>query len=173
VWDGDAFAALLRAVRGDLVDTLMEVLAAVAPILVAAADVDARLDALDAPALQPAVADMRTQLRGLVHPGFVTAKSLRRLPDVARYVQAMRRRLDTLARDPARDRSRMERVAQVQQAHLQSLRRLPAGRRAQAEVREIPWMIEELRVSEFAQSLGTAYRISPQRVLRAIDDLGA
>jgi len=173
VWDGDAFAALLRAVRGDLVDTLMGILADVAPILVAAADVDARLSAIDAPDLQPAVADLRTQLRGLVHPGFVTAKSARRLPDVARYVHSMQRRLDTLARDPARDRRRMERVAEVQQAYLRAFQQLPPSRRGEPEVRQIPWMIEELRVSEFAQALGTAYRISPERVLRAIDDIGA
>jgi ATP-dependent helicase HrpA len=85
----------------------------------------------------------------------------------------MQRRLDTLAHDPARDRRRMERVAEVVQAYLRLLQQLPPSRRAEPQVRQIPWMIEELRVSEFAQALGTAYRISPERVLGAIDDIGA
>jgi ATP-dependent helicase HrpA len=114
---------------------------------------------------------MRAQLRGLVHPGFLTAKGARRLADVARYVEGMRRRLDALPRDPARDRERMERVTEVQQAYVQVLRALPAARRSDAAVRDIGWMIEELRISEFAQALGTAYRVSPQRVLRAVDDI--
>jgi ATP-dependent helicase HrpA len=65
----------------------------------------------------------------------------------------------------------MERVDAVRLAYRQLLAGLPVTDRAQPAVREIPWMIEELRVSEFAQELGTAYRISPTRVLRAIDDL--
>jgi ATP-dependent helicase HrpA len=107
----------------------------------------------------------------LVHPGFLAAKGARRLADVARYVEAMQRRLDALGRDPERDRERMERIARVQRAHLQVLRGLPGHRRNDPAAREIPWMIEELRVSEFAQALGTAYRVSPERVLRAIDDI--
>jgi ATP-dependent helicase HrpA len=129
------------------------------------------LSDIDAPALAPAAADMRAQLTGLVHPGFLTAKGVRRLDDVARYVEGIQRRLDALARDPVRDRERMERVVQVLQVYRQRLRMLPPTRRDAAAVRRIPWMIEELRISEFAQALGTAYRVSAQRVLRAIDDL--
>ena len=173
VWDADAFADLQGRVRADLVDTVMDVLGRVAVILTAAAGVSARLDALAAPALQPAVDDMRAQLAGLVHPGFVSAKTVRRLPDVARYVAGLQRRLDGLARDPARDRERMQRVAAAQEANLAMLRALPAERRGEPAVRQIPWMIEELRISEFAQSLGTAHRVSLERVLRAIDDVGA
>jgi ATP-dependent helicase HrpA len=171
VWDADAFTDLLRAVRAQLVDTLTDILVRTAPILVAAADVRTRLSDIDAPALAPAAADMRAQLTGLVHPGFLTAKGVRRLDDVARYVEGIQRRLDALARDPVRDRERMERVVQVLQVYQQRLRMLPPTRRDAAAVRRIPWMIEELRISEFAQALGTAYRVSAQRVLRAIDDL--
>ena len=115
-------------------------------------------------------ADLAAQLDGLVHPGFLTAKSARRLPDVVRYVEAAQRRLDTLVRDPVRDQARMARIQQVQDAHRTLLARLGPEARSAPAVRELPWMIEELRVSEFAQQLGTAYRVSPERVLRAIDD---
>jgi ATP-dependent helicase HrpA len=49
--------------------------------------------------------------------------------------------------------------------------RLPAHRREDEDVRQIRWMLEELRVSYFAQSLGTAYPVSDKRILRAIDAL--
>jgi ATP-dependent helicase HrpA len=173
VWDEEAFGTLLVAVRAELADTLLEILTVVARILPAAADVDGRLRGIDLPALQPALADLRAQRERLVHPGFVTAKSARRLPDVARYLQGMQRRLDTLARDPARDRERMDRVADIQQAHRRLLDGLSPARRAEPGLREIPWMIEELRVSEFAQGIGTAYRVSPERILRVMDDLAA
>jgi ATP-dependent helicase HrpA len=67
----------------------------------------------------------------------------------------------------------MERVLQVQEAYRRRLGMLPATLRDAAAARRIPWMIEELRIGEFAQALGTAYRVSVQRVLRAIDDLDA
>ena len=171
VWDAHAFAALLDAVKADLVDTLVDVLRTAATILTRAADVDERLQRIGSPAVQPAVDDMRAQLSGLVHAGFLTAKTARRLPDVARYLEAMQRRLDGLVREPARDRRRMERIAEVADAHRRLLARLSPERRTDPAVLEIPWMIEELRVSEFAQSLGTARRVSPERVLRAIDDI--
>jgi len=61
----------------------------------------------------------------------------------------------------------------VLNTYRQVLADLPSSRRADPDVRDIAWMIEELRISEFAQTLGTAYRVSPQRVLRAIDDITA
>jgi ATP-dependent helicase HrpA len=49
---------------------------------------------------------------------------------------------------------------------------LPPGRRESDEVRQLRWMVEELRVSLFAQSLGTPYPVSEQRIYRAMDQLG-
>ncbi len=171
VWSADAFAALLARVRGDLDDALVEVLTTVAQILSTAGEIDDRLAAMHVPGTRRAVNDMTAQLRGLVHAGFVTAKSVRRLDDVARYLQALRRRLDTVARDPDRDRDRMDDIVTVVRAYRERLERLAPPRRTAPDVLEIAWMIEELRVALFAQSLGTAHRVSPERVLRAIGDL--
>jgi ATP-dependent helicase HrpA len=65
----------------------------------------------------------------------------------------------------------MARVQQVQQEYRDLLAGLPPGRAAGPEVHQIRWMIEELRVSVFAQALGTAYPVSDKRIYRAIDDL--
>ncbi|CAN5915109.1 ATP-dependent RNA helicase HrpA [soil metagenome] len=173
VWGAGAFAGLLDAVRAELDDLLAELLRVVAGILTTAGGITERLAAWDADGTRLAVTDMTTQLQGLVHAGFVTAKSARRLDDVGRYLQALRHRLDTLLRDPDRDRDRTDTVAAITRAYRDQLAHLAPVRRSAADVLEIPWMIEELRVSLFAQSVGTAYRVSPERVLRAIDDLRA
>lgn len=171
VWDADAFAQLQTAVRAALDDLLVDVLCTVADIVTVAGEIRDQLATWEVDGTRLAVTDMTTQLGGLVHAGFITAKSVRRLPDLLRYLRALRHRIDTLARDPDRDRDRTDAVAAVTRAYRDQLARLPPARRSAPDVLEIPWMIEELRVSLFAQSVGAAYRVSPERVQRAIDDL--
>jgi ATP-dependent helicase HrpA len=65
----------------------------------------------------------------------------------------------------------MDEVAEVQAEYDDLLGALPAHRRDAPEVQEIRWMIEELRVSLFAQDLKTRYPVSAVRVFRAIDAL--
>ena len=120
----------------------------------------------------PAAADVRAQLDDLIYPGWVTATGRRRLPDVLRYVRAMQLRLDRLPGDLAADADRMESLARVTDAWRRAAGRPPATRPDPAALAEIRWMLEELRVSYFAQSLGTAHPVSEKRVLRAIDRLG-
>jgi ATP-dependent helicase HrpA len=122
--------------------------------------------------LRPAVDDLTAQVRALVGPGFVTATGRRRLPDLRRYLAAANHRLDRLAGDVARDGARMARVHAVQAELDAFVAGLPPGRRESDEVRQLRWMVEELRVSLFAQSLGTPYPISEQRIYRAMDQLG-
>ena len=101
----------------------------------------------------------REQLDRLVFPGFVTATGAGRLADLLRYLAAVRHRLDRLPEDPERDRVLLRRV-----------------RALQAETRPatpLAWMVEELRVSLFAQHLGTAQRVSEQRVRRALAGEGS
>jgi ATP-dependent helicase HrpA len=168
-WDRPAFEALLGAVQDRLVDTVVYVVTVVGGILAAAGEIDSRLDRTTSPPLQPAVADMRAQLSRLVHAGFVTVTGAGRLPDLLRYLQAMERRLDKLAEAPGRDHVLMGPVQRLEQQYEQLVAALPRGRAA--EVEHIRWMIEELRVSAFAQRLGTPYPVSEKRILREIDRL--
>jgi len=166
VWDGEAFERLRRAVADELFAVLREVLADARDILAAAQQAQQRLDDLTRPALAPSRDDAGAQLDRLVRPGFLTATGRDRLPDVARYVRALVARLDKLPADPARDQELAERVAVLEREHRELLARLGAAAGPQA--REIGWMIEELRVSLFAQHLGTRQRVSEERVMRAI-----
>jgi ATP-dependent helicase HrpA len=71
--------------------------------------------------------------------------------------------------DTARDRDRMLTVQEVQREYDQLVASMPMS----PQLREIRWMIEELRVGLFAQALGTAYPISDVRIFKAIDALPA
>ena len=127
----------------------------------------ARLDRLVTDELRPSVDDMRAQLDRLVRPGFVTATGLDRLPDVERYVEAIARRAAKLPEDPRRDRQRMAEVVALENRYRAILERQSRGR-VPEDVVDAGWLLEELRVGTFAQSMGTARPVSPQRVAKAL-----
>ncbi|WP_020579581.1 ATP-dependent RNA helicase HrpA [Actinopolymorpha alba] len=170
-WDQAGFKKLHDAVRADLHDVVLDTVAKVAEILAVTHEIERRLKSTSSLALVPAFSDVKEQLAGLVFPGFVTAAGWARLPDVLRYLRGIERRLDRVSYDPNRDRERMQKVAQVQQAYQQEKSRLRPERQADPDVTRIRWMIEELRVSYFAQVLGTPAPISDKRILKAIDEL--
>ena len=93
---------------------------------------------------------------------------LRHLP---RYIQAARIRLEDMNLDPDRDADRQADVDEAKAYLNNRLRTLPAGREKTREVKDIYWMIEELRVSLFAQRLGTAHAVSVRRIQKAADKL--
>jgi ATP-dependent helicase HrpA len=117
--------------------------------------------------LAPTTADVRAQLDGLLRPGFVADTGLARLPHLQRYLRAMLQRLDKAATNP-REAQLQEQVDAVETAYADLLDDLPATSGRAPEVTDIAWMIEELRVSLFAQSLGTAHPVSEKRVRNAI-----
>jgi ATP-dependent helicase HrpA len=167
-WDAEGFAKLHDKVRGELADATLEVVTGVERILAAVHGVELRLADAN-PALGPALGDIRAQLDGLVYRGFVTATGSRRLPDVLRYVRGIQHRLDKLPSQPARDAELMADVEELHGAHRRRLDRVPPGGQPGEALREIRWMIEELRISYFAQPLGTPYPISAKRLRRALD----
>jgi ATP-dependent helicase HrpA len=168
-WDAEAFAALRDAVRADLVGTVAAVVDRVERTLAGAHQVEQRLGRTSNVDLLPSLADIRAQLAGLIHRGFVTETGWARLGDLPRYLAAVERRLDRLGQDPARDRAGLARIAQVRNEYDEMLAALPPARRRAAAVVEIRWMIEELRVNVFAQALGTPYPVSEQRIYKAMD----
>ena len=173
VWQEDNFARLQELVRGELNETVVGVARQVEQILTTVFNINKRLKGRVDMSLALALSDIKNQLGGLIYRGFVTNNGWKRLPDTLRYLQAIERRLEKLAIDPHRDRAQMLRVDQVQQAWQQWLNKLPPKRRQDDEVQEVRWMIEELRVSLFAQQLGTPYPISDKRILQTIEQLSA
>src|SRR3712207_2266001 len=108
---------------------------------------------------------------GLLHRGFVAAAGRRRLPDLVRYLKAMAHRLEKLPANAVRDELWTAQVAAVTAEYEQLRRRLPPTGAPDDPVTRVRWMLEELRVGLFAQTIGTARPVSEQRVYKAIDAL--
>ncbi|MEO5724273.1 MAG: ATP-dependent RNA helicase HrpA, partial [Ilumatobacteraceae bacterium] len=170
VWDEQEFAQLCTAARRELAQSAAAALHLAGEIVATASRVIITLDRLIAPAVAPAADDMRAQLRRLVRPGFVAASGTARLDDVLRYVRAIERRADKLPGDPRRDGQRMGEVTALEERYRTILGGLPRGA-VTAEVIDAGWFLEELRVSVFAQSLGTARPVSTLRVARVLAGL--
>jgi ATP-dependent helicase HrpA len=169
VWSRAEFTATRERVAAALAPTTRDVLTRVQRVLAALHDVQVALPTTPAPAQADAIADIRGQLAALLPRGFVSATGGPHLLDLARYLTAIGRRLERLPQGMAADRERMERVHQLQDAYDDLIAALSPARAAADDVRDVARLIEEFRVSLWAQQLGTARPVSEQRVYRAID----
>lgn len=171
VWTEEKFNALHEFVRANLNETTVEIALQVEKSLTLAFELNKRMKGKMDFTMAFALSDIKTQLAGLIYPNFVTQAGFERLADLYRYLTAIGKRLDKLGTDTNTDRAKMLRVEQVQEAYKQLLAKLPKSKAIPAEVLEIRYMIEELRVSLFAQQLGTKYPISDKRILNTIADI--
>ena len=171
VWDEAGFEKLRDFVRENLNEVTVDIAQKVEQILSLNHALNQRLKGKMDFTMAFAFSDIKAQLSGLIYPGFVQKSGYDRLPDLQRYLQAVDKRIDKLAQDVNRDRAAMLRVEQVQQAYQQLLAKLPKSKPISDEVAEIRYMIEELRVSLFAQQLGTKYQVSDKRILNLINNM--
>jgi len=169
VWNRAGFEAARQRVREALGPTAAEVLRRVEKSLTALQEVHRLLPDPPTPAQVVAVEDIRTQLATLLGSGFVAATGAGNLADLTRYLTAVARRLERLPHAPAADRERMARVCAVQDAYTELLHAISPARAASPEVVDVARMIQEFRVSLWAQQLGTPRPVSEQRIYRAID----
>ncbi len=171
VRDPGAFDALATRVAAGLPEAARAVLAAVVRVLEAWRRTDRMLSGSASLPLLPALTDMRGQLGRLVHRGFVADVGATRLAQLPRYLEAVRVRRDRLDSAVAADRALMDRVAPLQEAYLHRLGGVPDGRPPRAGLVRVRWLLEEYRVSLWAQHLGTAEKVSDARVRRALEEL--
>jgi ATP-dependent helicase HrpA len=167
-WDEASFAQLRDKVRADLAETAETVVKLAAAILGAAHELDRRLRGSASLALLPSLNDARGQLARLVRPGFISETGYEQLAQLPRYLRALGYRLDKMADDPYRDQANLAKIQQLEEEYDAALARVPRGRRPGPQLRQARWMLEELRVSLFAQQLGTAYPVSEKRVRKAL-----
>lgn len=109
-----------------------------------------------------ATADAQQQLQKLVPKNFIAIAPWAQLGHYARYLKAITARLDKYRADPARDAAKLKELQPLEQRYW----RLVAERKGQVDARmqEYRWMLEELRVSFFAQELRTPYPVSSKRL---------
>ena len=166
-WNEEGFRLLREKVKPELVPTTIEVTEHVAKVLTASRRVEKALSGKFAFAQLASLQDMKRQLAALIFKGFVSASGWWRLPDLVRYLSAIERRAEKLGQVGDADMVKMRKVHEVEAAYHELLAALPAAA-ASPQGQEIRWMCEELRVSYFAQDLGTRYPVSDKRVLSAI-----
>jgi ATP-dependent helicase HrpA len=172
VRDREAFERCHEAGRSRLGPALQEVSELAADILATAHRVRAALAGMPQRNWRASVEDMQAQLDRLVYRGFLGRTEPRRLAELPRYLAALEKRIDKLRSGAARDRQRMDEMADLQQAWQRRLQESPAGPGADPRLDEIGWLLEELRVSLFAQELKTPMPVSVKRVRRRWEALG-
>jgi ATP-dependent helicase HrpA len=116
----------------------------------------------------PALQDMREQLARLVGRGFLADAGADRLRRFPTYLLAIRRRREHLEEQVARDRQQMDQVRPLEEAYLHQVAALQEGRPPGETLRRARWMLEEYRVSLFAQQLGTDGPVSDQRIRKLL-----
>ncbi|MCL1039148.1 ATP-dependent RNA helicase HrpA [Shewanella submarina] len=116
-----------------------------------------------------AMSDIQAQLDALVFKGFVAATGWQRMGDLVRYLKAIENRLDKLPVDPVRDRLHMQIIQKVQEALEAQRAKVPRMQPVPEHLLQARWLIEELRVSFFAQVLGTSVPVSEKRVMQLIN----
>jgi ATP-dependent helicase HrpA len=171
--DGQVFSRLqyetLRdRVSASVMDRMFQTVAIVARILQAARDTEKAMKAATSMTLLAALTDMRGQLDGLVFPGFVSRTGSARLEHLPRYLAGIRYRAERLTDNPNRDRVWMT-EAQTASARFEAAGgTIPLPAEAPEHLVKARWMLEELRISLFAQQLGTAESVSLQRLQKVL-----
>lgn len=170
VWEPEAFDKVKEHVRAELGDTVVEIAKLVETILTTAFQIQKKLKGRVDLSMAFALSDIKSQIENLIFKGFATECGWKKLTDIHRYMKAIERRMEKLPIDPTRDRAHLLRVDAVNNEYKELLNKIPKGQPIPDKVKEIRWMIEELRVSYFAQQLGTPYPVSDKRVKNAIAD---
>lgn len=163
----EEFDALLAEIKPQVSGGVRRAVVNTAPALAAYADISVELDQWEGPAID----DMRSQLVFYLPRHAITVHGVQHLQHLPRYIDAMRIRLEDMRLDPDRDADRQEVVDGVKRYLADHMKRLPAQRSKTRAYKDILWLIEELRVSLFAQRLGTPRPVSQRRIEKKIDAL--
>ncbi|MGQ0580243.1 MAG: ATP-dependent RNA helicase HrpA [Betaproteobacteria bacterium] len=147
-----------------LMDVAQEICRIAAEILAEHQALRSKLDQPQHAAWPRAVADVRSQLRELLGPGFLSTVPFERLKHYPRYLRAIAVRLDKIASNPERDGHWQQQLARYWQAYQARIAADRSRGLRDPKVEEMRWMLEELRVSLWAQQLKTPYPVSFRRI---------
>ena len=171
VRDPEAFETLVAAARDAHEDRVYQILSHVVRALEASAEADAAVRSHPQASLEETTRDVARHGTTLLYEGFVSATPASALPHLGRYLRAGAVRIERAASSPgalARDLEDMDRIHQAEAeiaATRQALERRPYDAQRDAALTQARWMAEELRVSMFAQTLGTPNKVSMKRLL--------
>lgn len=171
VRDPEAFETLVAAARDAHEDRVYQILSHVVRALEASAEADAAVRSHPQASLEETTRDVASHGKTLLYEGFVSATPAFALPHLGRYLRAGAVRIERAASSPgalARDLEDMDRIHEAEAeiaATREALERRPYDTQRDAALTQARWMAEELRVSMFAQTLGTPNKVSMKRLL--------
>ena len=161
------YSELYEHVRAELIETVFDVTKLVAEILSEATALKKAIKKATSLTTMHAVSDVKAQMENLVYTGFVAKTGYDQLVHIPRYLKAAQVRLTKLGPNLHRDNQLMLTVQDLEDSYDNAVKSLPTGTIVPDALRRVNWMIEELRVSFFAQELGTAYTVSEKRIAKA------
>jgi ATP-dependent helicase HrpA len=161
------FKGLMDTVRTDLGDSIETIGRNAADVMDSLHRVNLAVEATSYTVFGDVLDDIEQQIDRFIFSGFISAVGNDRLDDVRRYLDAVVYRLEKLRENPDRDRERMERVTELDE----ELDHLTDVLSWSNELVDAAWMLQELRVSLFAQPIGVKGTISEKRIRKALEDL--
>jgi ATP-dependent helicase HrpA len=165
--DAASFAKRKEEGKSRLVLLVNEIARLLAQVLTEFHGLPKRLQGLP----QQAAADMQAQLQGLVHKRFLSDNEYSQLAHFPRYLKAINVRIEKLRADPARDARLMAEWQQAATPYLRAGKDRHAGKNTDPKLVEFRWMLEELRVSLFAQELRTPMPVSVKRLQKVWESM--
>jgi len=162
------FAAARDRVSAASLDAMFQTVAQVSAILAAQRDAEKAISATSSMALIAPLADAREQVANLVYPGFVSSTGLAQLHRIPVYLRAITTRVGKLSDNPGRDRAWLSDVEEATQRYTSAGGDLPLPTDAPEHLRHARWMLEEFRLSLFAQEIRTAEPVSLQRITKVL-----
>ena len=167
-FDRAAFDTARDTASDGLLDALFSAVSLTARIVTAGREADRAIKQATNLSLIAPLGDARAQLDALLFPGFISATGLDRLRRLPVYLDGITHRVNRLADNLGRDRVWMTEVQQVTERFRAAGGTLPLAGGAPPHLVRARWLLEELRISLFAQSLGTAEPVSAQRIMKAL-----
>ena len=168
----EVFEALVGVMRSELEDEVYRVARFAAAALTAAREVERVVGEHTSLTLLNTLQEVREHAAALVPEGFITATPPEHLAHLERYLRALVMRVERAASSPSAASQDAALAFQVSQARevvdkaRAKAASLPADPQREALLEEARWMVEELRVSLFAQTLGTSRKVSLQRITK-------
>ncbi|MFC7404042.1 ATP-dependent RNA helicase HrpA [Georgenia alba] len=170
-WDADAYRELLGHVRGLLEERVHQVIRQVVATLEVRRELDATIKDATSMHLLNTLTDVKDQVARLVRPEFVSETPAEKLVHLPRYLRAAQRRIERAQQNVHQDANLAWTVGELEDAYraeAEASERLAPDPARDAAVEEVRWMLEELRVSFFAQQLGTPIKVSEKRIRKAL-----
>jgi ATP-dependent helicase HrpA len=162
------FERVRDALSAVVLDETFQTVSLAARILTGARDAERAVRAQNSLTLLGALGDVKAQLAGLVFPGFIARTGLERLAHLPRYLRGAKERVEGLADNAGRDRQRLTEFERASALYAEAGGSIPLGPDSATALTRTRWLLEEYRISLFAQHLGTAEPVSLQRIQKAL-----